>query len=137
MSQANTGSAVLAEHGAQSMTAILLEPLARLQSLSQTLFLSLSPAQTKPPPSPPLSAILECDAAIAAALQLAHVHQIKQRKIESLKHEILELEATWRNICSELEKSRRESESMIQEGEERIKAIGEAKQGISISSSLI
>lgn len=112
-----------------SMTAILLEPLSNLQSLSQTLFLSLSPAQSKPPPPPPTSTFLDCDAALAAALQLVHVHQIKQRKIELLKNEILDLEARWREICSELEKGKNELENIITEGKERISAINQAKQG--------
>jgi mediator of RNA polymerase II transcription subunit 4 len=118
-----------------SMTSILLEPLNELQSLSQALLLSLSPAQTKPPPPPPVESFLNCDAAIAEALQLAHVHQIKQRRIESLKNEILDLEASWREICSELEKGRQDLQNLIREGDERIKAIVEAKQGMSSRSA--
>lgn len=109
---------------------MLLEPLDHLQSLSHTLFLSLSPAQAKPPPPPQISAFLECDAALASAIQLAHVHQVKQRKIELLKDEILEIEACWRDICVELDNGKRELESMIEEGDKRIQAIGEAKKGI-------
>jgi mediator of RNA polymerase II transcription subunit 4 len=132
MSQPNPGqsrTAFLAKNEPPSMTSILLEPLTLLQSLSQTLFNSLYPAPSKPPLPPPPDAFLDCDRAIAAALQLAHIHQIKQRKIETLKNEILDLEATWREICSELENGKMELEQMIAEGEERIKAIDEAKQG--------
>ena len=44
--------------------------------------------------------------------------------------EILELEARWREICSELELGKKELEGMINEGEERTKAINEAKLGM-------
>lgn len=115
-----------------SMKAILLQPLTELQSLSQTLFLSLSPPQSKPPPAPPVSAFLSCDAALANAIQLARVHQDKQRKIENLKNDMLELEARWKDICRELADSKRELEEMIKEGEKRCRAIEEAKKGLQI-----
>lgn len=111
------------------MSAILLAPLNELQALSHTLFLSLSPIQTKPPPAPPLSAFLACDNALSSAINLAHKHQIKQRRIDALELEILELEARWREIASELESGERELEEMIEEGEVRIKAIEAAKKG--------
>ncbi|KAF5373297.1 hypothetical protein D9615_007486 [Tricholomella constricta] len=111
-----------------SMSSILLAPLNELQALSHTLFLSLSPVQTKPPPAPPLSAFLDCDKALASAINLAHKHQIKQRQIDALEQEILDLEARWREIASALEIGKRELEDMIEEGEERIKAIEEAKR---------
>lgn len=113
----------------QSMSSILLAPLNDLQSLAHTLFLSLSPPQTKPPPPPPLSAFLDCDRDLAAAVNLAHVHQIKQRKIESLEQELLDLEGRWREICQELFRGNKELEEMIVEGEERTKAIEDAKKG--------
>ncbi|KAJ6624916.1 vitamin-D-receptor interacting mediator subunit 4-domain-containing protein, partial [Mycena sp. CBHHK59/15] len=103
-------------------------PLAELQTLSHTLFLSLSPVQSKPPPPPPLSAFLACDQALSSAVNLAHTHQIKQRKIEALKDEILDLDRRWREICTELEAGKRELEEMIEEGEERIKSIELAKK---------
>lgn len=112
-----------------SMKATLLQPLTQLQSLSQSLFLSLSPPQSKPPPPPSISAFLSCDTALAGAIQLARVHQDRQRKIESLKDEVLELEARWKVICRELAASKTELEGMIEEGEERCKAIEEAKKG--------
>lgn len=112
-----------------SMTSILLAPLTDLQSLSHTLFLSLSPVQSKPPPPPSLTAFLACDKALSSAVNLAHKHQIKQRRIYALENEILELEARWREIASELESGKRELEEMIEEGEQRIKAIEEAKKG--------
>jgi mediator of RNA polymerase II transcription subunit 4 len=109
------------------MKVILLQPLNDLQTLSQTLFLSLSPPQSKPPPPPPISSLLSCDTALASAIQLSRVHQNKQRKIESLKDEILALEARWRDICEQLGVSKRELEEMIEEGEERCRAIEGAK----------
>lgn len=111
------------------MNALLSAPLSELQSLSQALFLSLSPLQSKPPPPPPISAFLSTDAALASAIQLARVHQNKQRRIEALKDEILELEGRWLEICRALEQGRRELEEMIDEGEERCQAIAQAKQG--------
>ena len=111
------------------MSTILLAPLNELQSLSHTLFLSLSPAQTKPPPPPPLSAFLTCDTALSDALNLAYRHQMGQRKIEALEVEILHLESRTREVCMELEAGKRELEEIIAEGEERIKSIEKAKEG--------
>ncbi|KAF8967679.1 vitamin-D-receptor interacting mediator subunit 4-domain-containing protein [Flammula alnicola] len=110
------------------MSNTLLAPLNELQALAHTLFLSLSPPQTKPPPPPPLSAFLECDKALASAINLARVHQIKQRKIDALEAEILDLETQWREICVELATGKAELEELIEEGEERIKAIDQAKK---------
>jgi mediator of RNA polymerase II transcription subunit 4 len=93
------------------------------------LFLSLSPPQNRPPPAPPLSAFLECDKALAEAVNLAHVHQVKQRRIESLEAELLDLEARWREICQELATGKQKLEEIIEEGDERIKNIHTAKQG--------
>lgn len=110
------------------MSATLLAPLNELQALAHTLFLSLSPPQSKPPPAPPISAFLECDRALASAINLAHTHQIKQRGIDALEAEILDLEAQWREICTELAAGKVELEELIEEGNERIKAIEEAKK---------
>ena len=112
------------------MSATLLAPLNELQALAHTLFLSLSPPQTKPPPPPPISAFLECDKALASAMNLAYTHQIKQREIDTLEAEILDLEAQWREICTELSAGKVELEEIIEEGNERIKAIEEAKKGL-------
>jgi len=113
-----------------SMSSVLLTPLNELHSLSQALFLSLSPAQNKPPPPPPLSAFLACDEALSAAVNLTYKHQIKQRRIEALKAEILELDTRWREICTELQNEKVELESLIEEGDKRIEGIEQAKKGI-------
>lgn len=112
-----------------SISEMLLAPLNELQALTHTLFLSLSPPQSKPPPPPPLSSFLQCDTALAEAINLVHVHQVKQRKINALETEILELESQWKDICTELAKGKAELEEIIEEGDERILAIDEAKRG--------
>ncbi|KZT07268.1 uncharacterized protein LAESUDRAFT_743005 [Laetiporus sulphureus 93-53] len=111
------------------MSAILLEPLEHLSSLSQQLFRSLGLPASKPPPPPfpPASALLAADAALADAVQRARAHQVRQRRIEALKEEVLALERRWRAIVSELEEGRRELEEVVREGEVRTKAIEEAK----------
>ncbi|KAF8631852.1 hypothetical protein AX15_002122 [Amanita polypyramis BW_CC] len=113
---------------ATSMSTILLEPLNELQSLSHTLFLSLSPAQSKPPPPPSRSVILACDKALSDAVNLAFKHQMGQRRIEALETEVLQLETRCREVCMELEAGKKELEDMIAEGEERIEAIEKAKE---------
>lgn len=128
---APVAAAVLPDAGYEhSLTATLLAPLHELQSLSQTLFLALSPPQSKPPSIPPLSAFLECDKALASAISLAHVHQLKQRKIDALEAEILDLDTQWRQICRELAAGKAELEEIIGEGEGHIKAIDQAKKGV-------
>ena len=113
-----------------SMSDQLLKPIEEFQRLSQALFLSLSGDQTaRRVPLPPVSSFIECDAQISRALDIARTHQIKQRKIEILKQDILDLNAQWRHICSELEAGKQELEIMIKEGEERIESIDKAKYG--------
>ncbi|KIY66842.1 hypothetical protein CYLTODRAFT_423049 [Cylindrobasidium torrendii FP15055 ss-10] len=114
----------------ESMSEALLQPLDDLDKLSKALFVALSPPQKPPqPPAPPAAAFLDADARLAAAVSLAHVHQLRQRRIEALKAEILSLDSRWRDVCIELEKEKRELEAIIEEGEERVKAIEEAKNG--------
>jgi hypothetical protein len=72
---------------------------------------------------------LECDQALASAINLAHIHQIKQRKIDALEADILALECEWREICRELAQGKTELEELIEEGEARIKAIEQARKG--------
>jgi mediator of RNA polymerase II transcription subunit 4 len=66
---------------------------------------------------------------MASALHLARRHQIKQRKIEALQEEILGLDKELREIWSELEMGTRELEDIIEEGDERLKAIEHATKG--------
>ncbi|KAK7056285.1 hypothetical protein VNI00_002838 [Paramarasmius palmivorus] len=108
-----------------SMSSILLAPLNELQSLTQTLFLSLSSPQK---PAPSLSSFLAVDEALSAAVNLTYKHQLKQRKIEALKAEILDLDSRWRRICMELENEKLELEDLITEGDERIESIEQAKK---------
>lgn len=116
-------------HEDPSMMTILLDPLEDLHKLSQALFLSLGPPQSKPPAFPPLSQFLDCDATLSSAVQLAHAHQAKQRRIEVLQTEILELDANWRQICIELDRGKRELEAVIKHGDARVTAMEKAKQG--------
>ncbi|KAG7093971.1 hypothetical protein E1B28_007601 [Marasmius oreades] len=116
----------LAQQDATSMSTILLGPLNELQTLSQALFLSLSAPQKQPPP--PVSSLLACDQALSAAVNLTYRHQLKQRRIESLKSEILDLDERWQRICTELELEKRELEQLISEGDERIETIEQAKK---------
>ncbi|THH30098.1 hypothetical protein EUX98_g4079 [Antrodiella citrinella] len=109
-----------------SMTDALLAPINELQALAQSLFQSVSSTQKTIPP-PPISAFLSIDASLASAVKQAREHQVKQRKIERLKDEILELERRWRTIVQELEEGRRDLETILAEGEERVKGIEAAK----------
>ncbi|KAF8573590.1 hypothetical protein K439DRAFT_1256456, partial [Ramaria rubella] len=109
------------------MSEMLLDPLNKMQSLAHNLFLSLSPPSSRPPPPPETSLFIECDMALAAAVQQARVHQIKQQKIEDLKAEVLGLDEQLMDIWTELELGKRELEAIIHEGNERMKAIERAK----------
>ena len=93
------------------------------------LFVSLSTSQGKRPNPPPLESFLQIDASLAYALQLAREHQINQRRIEELKNEVLSLDSHLRNVCLELQNGKSELEEIIFEGDERMKAIAEAKKG--------
>lgn len=112
-----------------SMSAILLAPLNEFQNLSHKLFLSLS-TQNKPPPPPPLYAFLACDQSLAKAVNLAQKHQIKQKRIEELEGEILDMDARWKDMCIELEAEKKELDEIMDEGKERIRAIEDAKKGM-------
>jgi len=129
MADTNTTAAAIPK---LSMNDQLLKPIEEFQRLSQTLFLSLSGDQTaRRVALPSVSSFIECDAEISRALDIARTHQIKQRKIEALKQEVLDLNAQWRHICSELEAGKQELEIVIKEGDERIEVINKAKYGSS------
>lgn len=112
-----------------SMSEMLLDPLLRMQGLAYNLFLSLSPPSTRPPPPPATSLFIECDMALAAAVQQARVHQFKQRRIEELKAEVLDLDTRLMELWGELEQGKRDLEAIIAEGDERLEAIERAKTG--------
>ena len=112
-----------------SMSEVLLDPLARLQSLSTTLFLSLGPPQSRPPPPPALSDLVAADASLADAARLARAHQVRQRRIVRLQDEVLALDRRWRDVVHALDDGRRALAEIVREGEERIKAIEEAQAG--------
>ncbi|KAL0947699.1 hypothetical protein HGRIS_013785 [Hohenbuehelia grisea] len=115
------------ERAPESMTSILLGPLGGMNALAQSLFLSLGPPQSRPPPPPPIDVILGCDSALAEAVAMAHAHQVRQRRIDALLQEIEDLDARWREVCQGLEQDKTELEAILEEGEERIKAIAAAK----------
>lgn len=123
------GPPLFEEQSANSMTNTLLAPVNELQSLTQALFQSLSSTQARPSQPPPISSFLAVDAALAQATQLARKHQVKQRKIERLKNDVLEMELKWREIVRELEEGKQDLNAIIVEGEERIKSIEAAKAG--------
>jgi Vitamin-D-receptor interacting Mediator subunit 4 len=112
-----------------STTQQLLGPLNHLNSVAQQLLHSLSPPHTKPPPPPPITALADADAALAAAVQLARLHQKKQQRIEALKADVLALEDSWRTVIMKLEEGRRDLEGIISEGDVRLAAIEQAKAG--------
>jgi mediator of RNA polymerase II transcription subunit 4 len=107
------------------MAQILIDPLNSLQSLSQTLFLTLSPSQTKPPQPPQISSFLSVDEQLSHALSLAHNHQVKQRWIQALKEEVLSLEKAWREVIELLEGGR----ISLGKWEERIRGIQASSGG--------
>jgi len=111
------------------MTHLLLDPLNHLNNVAQQLFQSLSPPHNKPPRPPPIAALGTADAALADAVQLAHLHQKKQQRIEALKAEVLSLESSWRTVIMQLEEGRRDLEAIITEGDVRLDAIEQAKAG--------
>ena len=115
-----------------SMTHLLLGPLNHLNSVARQLFQSLSPPHTKPPPPPAIAALANADAALAEAIQLAHIHQKKQQRIEALKAEVLSLETSWRTVMMQLEEGRRDLEAIISEGDVHLDAIEQAKAGTAV-----
>jgi len=119
-----------------TMSEQLAKPLNDLHQLARTLFLSLSPPATRPPPAPPIEAFLECDARIAEAVRLARVHQVKHQRIEELKREILDLESKLKQVFRELERGRLELEEVLDEAETRLKGIETAERGVSYDDLL-
>ncbi|KAI5830329.1 hypothetical protein K523DRAFT_351725 [Schizophyllum commune Tattone D] len=112
-----------------SMSEQLLQPLEELQALAHKLFASLAPAQGKTHPPPSAEAFVACNERLSRAVSVAYAHQVKQRQIEALAAEILELDARWREVCVTLEEDKRALEGILREGDERLKAIEQAREG--------
>ena len=114
------------------MREVLNVPLAELDALSQSLLRSLAPAAsslTKPPPPPTIAAFLSADAKLAAAVQQARIHQAKQRRIEELTEEVLELDGRLRDVIAFLAKGKEELAEILREGKERIEGMERAEKG--------
>lgn len=114
----------------ESMRSVLTAPLIHLTSLSQTLISSLSPPTSsfKPPTAPPISEFLACDKEMAKALQQARIHQAKQRRVDELIKEVLELDGRLRDIVGVLLEGKEELAGIIEEGEERLEGIEKASK---------
>lgn len=116
-----------------SMTDTLSVPLNTFTHLSTSLFQSLSSQphthggrQGEPPP--PISAFLAAETALADALVETAAHQRRQHHIDRLVSEIGKLDARWREIVVEIERGRKELESVVREGEERVEGIKKAQE---------
>jgi mediator of RNA polymerase II transcription subunit 4 len=105
----------------------LLQPLDNLQALSQTFFQSLSQPGVSLAVTP--SEFTSTSESLASSISLARKHQTKQRRIDALMSEILTLDQAWRNICLQLKEGKDELAEIIEEGEQRMKGINEAKEG--------
>ncbi|KAG8893850.1 hypothetical protein FRC01_013319, partial [Tulasnella sp. 417] len=109
------------------MREILSVPLAQFETLTNQLFVSLStvtPAGASyslsnplTAPAPDVESFAQCEAALAEALNQARLHQIKQRRIEHLKEEIVSLDWRLNDICEQLKRDKGELEDIIREAE--------------------
>ncbi|KAF8324321.1 vitamin-D-receptor interacting mediator subunit 4-domain-containing protein [Cantharellus anzutake] len=126
------GSFPAPQGACQSMREVLMRPLNRIDTLSQALLRSLAPSQSsvaKPPAAPPISAFIETDQALASAVNMAKVHQEKQREIDALTQEILELERDLRDKIRFLVNGRNALGEILRESEESLEAIDQAAKG--------
>ena len=114
-----------------SMRQVLSEPVEQLEVLSQTLIRSLGPASStyRVQQPPPIEAFLEVDSAMAAALHQARAHQIKQKEIERLTEEILELDAQLRESVLMVTDGMEELGKIVTEGDETLAVIEQAAKG--------
>ncbi len=131
------GSLPAPQSAPQSMREVLMRPLNHIDSLSQALLRSLAPSQSnaaKPPSAPSITAFMEVDQALATAVNMAQVHQEKQREIEALTKEILDLERELRDRVQFLADGRNTLNEILRESEETIAAIDLASKSTSISS---
>ncbi|KAG9045388.1 hypothetical protein FS837_006379 [Tulasnella sp. UAMH 9824] len=114
-----------------SMREILSIPLAQFETLTNQLFVSLSTvtptaasyAFSNSLTAPDVESFVQCEAALAEALNQARLHQIKQRRIEQLKEEIVSLDWRLNGICEQLKRDKSGLEDIIREAEVRVKAI--------------
>lgn len=113
------------------MRQVLSEPVEQLEVLSQTLIRSLGPASSayRVQQPPPIEAFLEVDSAMAAALHQARAHQIKQKEIERLTEEILELDAQLRESVLMVTDGMEELGKIVTEGDETLAVIEQAAKG--------
>lgn len=109
------------------MKELLAAPLQRFESLTQQLFLSLSMPNATPSPS--IEAFVQCDRELAAALNQSRDHQLKQRRIEQLKEDIVDLEWHLKAACQKLLQDKSELEAIIREGDERVKIMDAVEDG--------
>ncbi|KAI6126472.1 vitamin-D-receptor interacting mediator subunit 4-domain-containing protein [Pisolithus croceorrhizus] len=79
-------------------------------------------------PPPPVSAFLSAETALAHALVETAAHQRRQHHINRLVSEISKLDARWRELVVEIEQGRKELESVVREGEERVEGIKKAQE---------
>ncbi|KAG8942068.1 hypothetical protein FRC04_003871 [Tulasnella sp. 424] len=114
-----------------SMREVLSIPLAQFEALTNQLFASLA---TVPPTAaaysfsnsltaPDVESFVHCEVALAEALNQARLHQIKQRRIEQLKEDIVALDWRLNDICEKLKEDKSALEEIIREAEVRVKAI--------------
>lgn len=116
--------------GPSSMKELLSSPLKHFEDLTHQLFLSLSMPNSTPSPS--IEAFVQCDNALAAALIKAREHQLKQRRIEQLKEDVVNLEWQLKAACQKLLQDKADLEAMIREGDERVKTIDSVEKGSKI-----
>lgn len=122
-----------------SMREVLSIPLVQFEALTNQLFASL--ATVSPPTAasysfsnslitaPDVESFVHCEAALAEALNQSRLHQIKQRRIEQLKEDIVALDWRLNDICEKLKEDKSELEEIIREAEVRVKAIDRTEKG--------
>jgi len=111
-----------------SMQGLLLAPLVRLNSLSESLLRSTASTSSSHSTllKPLLAEYLDCDSQITAALDEARIHQAKQREIHNLTTETLGLNAHLREIITALVQGRNKLQNLIEEGDAVLQASTEA-----------
>jgi mediator of RNA polymerase II transcription subunit 4 len=113
-----------------SMQGLLLAPLVRLNSLSESLLRSTASTSSSHNTllKPLLTEYLDCDSQITVALDEARIHQAKQREIYNLTTETLGLNAHLREIITALVQGRNKLQDLIEEGDAVLQASTEASK---------